>query len=598
MGALLALAGATFYYKTFSHFSFYDDEGYVMLSVAHFLEGKVLFSEIYSQYGPSFYFYRWFLHNALRVPLTHDATRFSSLAVFLLSSAAISLATYRCTKQYWLSAIVVLPCYFCFSCFSNEPGHPQEYLSLLIVCLMLFASLLSGHRRRSLLLLIGVCLSLVLLTKINVGVFVTAAMGFSVVTLAPRSRFLYLCTWTAAIALLLLPIVLAFSFLSLPWVQFLVTLCIGSFLPILFFALQTRETSVFSTADVSFFLAVVCGSLAALICASLLCGTSLAALLEGLVLQHLGSKARFSYPLPAQTISYLPLILGLASFALYARFQSYRATKSIIAPLKLCYAIALIGFACYEAWPLLLSFGLPGLWLLLATTNNQPYPPQQQFTRLFIASLTILLSLQCFPVAGSQLPLSLFPILLAAAMLLADAVGGLSQRGMSALLPVICVASVLLIKPSYNSFESRYHSELWPLNLPGSVRLRIAPADREMIRQVANRLAELQGTFYTYPGMGSFYFWSEKKAPTARFATVPTILFDSKTQQRIVEELRGNNELRIVLRNQEIADFWTTFAERPENSVLLNWLEQNTVEWQSIAQYEVLKRKQPSTQVK
>ena len=53
-GALLLLLAAG-YWMLFSHFAFFDDEGYILLSARSYLEHGHLYTDVYSQYGPSFY---------------------------------------------------------------------------------------------------------------------------------------------------------------------------------------------------------------------------------------------------------------------------------------------------------------------------------------------------------------------------------------------------------------------------------------------------------------------------------------------------------------------------------------------------------------
>ena len=66
-GLLVAAAGVMF-----SAFMFYDDEGYVLLSLRNFAEHGGLYRDVYSQYGP-FPFVLYYLLHTLGVPLAHTA---------------------------------------------------------------------------------------------------------------------------------------------------------------------------------------------------------------------------------------------------------------------------------------------------------------------------------------------------------------------------------------------------------------------------------------------------------------------------------------------------------------------------------------------
>jgi hypothetical protein len=53
LGAALALAGLYAYYVMFSDFSDYDDEGFLDITVRHFLAGRPIYDDVFTQYGRS-----------------------------------------------------------------------------------------------------------------------------------------------------------------------------------------------------------------------------------------------------------------------------------------------------------------------------------------------------------------------------------------------------------------------------------------------------------------------------------------------------------------------------------------------------------------
>lgn len=87
----------TGYYRMFSVFSGFDDEGYLMMSVKQFLNGDALYVEIWTLYGPAYYLYKWFVHGLLNLPITHDVTKFTTLLMWTLISLLGGLVARRLT---------------------------------------------------------------------------------------------------------------------------------------------------------------------------------------------------------------------------------------------------------------------------------------------------------------------------------------------------------------------------------------------------------------------------------------------------------------------------------------------------------------------
>jgi hypothetical protein len=85
VGALIIAAAYAFYF-VFSR-SMSLDEGYLMITVQGFNNGHALYDDVFTQYGPFYYFYKWLLHSILRIPLTHDATRLLCGIHWLMASS-------------------------------------------------------------------------------------------------------------------------------------------------------------------------------------------------------------------------------------------------------------------------------------------------------------------------------------------------------------------------------------------------------------------------------------------------------------------------------------------------------------------------------
>src|SRR5213082_3410322 len=75
----------TAYYRSFTgqNLTFYDDEGMLMIVIKRFLEGHVLYDQVPTIYGPSYYFYEWCAHVLTSTPVSHDSVRFVSICFWV-----------------------------------------------------------------------------------------------------------------------------------------------------------------------------------------------------------------------------------------------------------------------------------------------------------------------------------------------------------------------------------------------------------------------------------------------------------------------------------------------------------------------------------
>src|SRR6185503_93905 len=145
------------------------DEGYLMVTVRGFLEGNPLYDTVFTQYGPFFYLWQWFMRAVLHVPLTHDATRFLCMFHWVAASVVLGIAGAKITRSMLGGLFVFAQSVVHLHYVANEPGHPQEFVALLLAFGAL-AALRQGVK-------IGAWEAIALVTaalaftKINVGVF-------------------------------------------------------------------------------------------------------------------------------------------------------------------------------------------------------------------------------------------------------------------------------------------------------------------------------------------------------------------------------------------------------------------------------------------
>src|ERR1700730_14236516 len=134
---LTALASIPAYYRMFTGFAFWDDEGAMMVTVNQYLGGMKLYNQISVPYGPVYYFYNWALRTVTATALTHDVVRMSSLLPWLLTVFVSAWIVFRFTGSLILSSVTHLLVFLTLSSFfQNDPAHPQELCIFLLVCLV------------------------------------------------------------------------------------------------------------------------------------------------------------------------------------------------------------------------------------------------------------------------------------------------------------------------------------------------------------------------------------------------------------------------------------------------------------------------------
>src|ERR1700687_2867559 len=124
---LSTIAGITAYLAMFAGFSAYDDEGALMITVKQYLDGRTLYVDVFSFYGPVYYLYNWLLHAFTGTPVAHDVVRMTSLVLCLAGAFICAWIVLRLTGSLLMAAVAPLFTSTAITALSrSEPGHPQE----------------------------------------------------------------------------------------------------------------------------------------------------------------------------------------------------------------------------------------------------------------------------------------------------------------------------------------------------------------------------------------------------------------------------------------------------------------------------------------
>lgn len=552
------------------YFANYDDTGFMLTLIQGFNERGSLYRETFSQYGPFFSEFYWFVGRILSVPITQDGIRLIVLVFWVSSSVAAGALAYRIAQRVWVALLVQAVSFHVLDPLVWEPGHPISLVAVLLAALALVAnSLRENKENRAAAILMGTILGLLTMTKINLGVFAIAAIGTAWVYCSPPDLLGRRLRWTVAFffgalgALLVKPAwppEQRFPFVAI----FLCTLA-----AVLVSARGGKlEWPVLRRIGMRALGAFLL-SIALSISGAFLSGTRWSDLVRGLIIQPMALGDVF-IGLPGMERK--GAILALCSFLGASGWWLLKATPILLRRwIDLALRVLFMG---------VITAGLMGhcaLWTMLSFVWIAALPPisaQDQtesdlarFGRLSLVLLAVGQFLGMYPVSGAQMAIPAF----LTSLCLIPVLHGLflSWKGADLFrfphafrvaLPIVVLAAPSLAVAKYwreyvQSIAGVYHTRA-PLNLPGARLLRLDPADAALYRCLAENLRYSRPSFVTLPGMNSFYGWAERPPPTGFNTTMNFALLSGAEQHKIVEVARGCKPIAMVLNVGLMLDFW------------------------------------------
>jgi hypothetical protein len=528
-GLLLALVAVSFAYFTIFGEVRGDDEGYLMISVKGFLDGHALYDEVFTQYGPFYYFYQWLLRSIVAIPLTHDATRLLGIVHWLTAAGLLGLTGGFMTRSVLGGLFVFMQAVVHLTPMAGEPGHPQELVVVMLALSALTAAAAPNKTLTPVLLgLIGAALTL---TKVNVGVFFGLASLLALYVHATGR--LQHRGWIALVLGLVapLPLLLMRAHLGDPWYRNYSLIVVASLVATFLAANSWSErqaTGLRPYAQLALGFAVTSFALLGI---TLLHGSSVQGLIDGLIVTPLSlpGVGWLRRPVSAAMLPNAVIALAVA----IAMLRAGPTCRSLLPLLKGAYGLAgalwLVGDAGLQ-----LVYLLPWSWLIMAPTTGTPESSARSTVpRAFLAFTAVWQSLQAYPVAGTQVAVGTAVMVVIYTLCLTDAFRELAvRRRLEIRWPTLgkpagaypwMVALALLIlfqnvwcRPQ--DARERY-AQLTALDLPGTRRLRLTTDSVLIYRELMDYLERSSDTFITYPGFNSFYFWTGKPPPTFWNAT-------------------------------------------------------------------------------
>lgn len=547
----------------FSTFMFYDDEGYVLISLRNYAEHGGLYREVYTQYGP-FPFFLYHLLHLGGLPFTHVAGRLVTLVAWTGTALACAAVVWQVTRSFFTMLAVLAGTFVYLWVMVSEPAHPGGLITLLVAVAAVigYRCLAHGQSTRWA-LLAGAYGGALVLTKINVGgFFVLAALAW-ISLHHPSARLRYWAPFIVAAGGILLPIALMRPMLGASWAQTYVLIFATT--AIAAAVATSRGTTAASGRTLGW---VVAGGIATgltIVGTVLLRDSSPADLVAGVILNPLRHPTAFSlgYTWPAGSAVWALLSVLLLVAAVFAVRTLPRPVATAIAGMRLAaaggLAYALLTFPTLSPDRLVFGFGAPCLWFFL-----WPLPGAHAAHRpayAWVAWLWLGQYLHAYPVAGSQIAWGTFLALPLVAIGSHEALTWLIKqyRSPSALIPrpvfvagqCLLAALALGLGGRFAAFGQRY-LEGSDLGLPGAEIIRL-PSEASAIFRILTVNANAYGDLlYSEPGMFSLNLWSGLPTPTLANATHWFSLLDQGKQQEIAAKLEAHPKACVIVQREHM----------------------------------------------
>ncbi len=549
----------------FSAFMFYDDEGYVLLSLRNFADHGGLYRDIYTQYGPFPFVFHYVLQ-LLGMPLSHTAGRLITLGAWS-GAALLAAALAGQVTRSLVARLAVLAAVFAYLwVMASEPTHPGGLIVLLTTAVAVLGHhWLARERLRAWALLVGGVTAALLLTKINIGVFV-AFSACAWLLLHHRNPTVH--RWAPAALMIcsaLLPLALMHPLLGVAWVQSfaLVWACAG--------IAVIRATSLNSSAradwrTLGWGLLGAGGVGAVVLGVTLARGSSLADVWGGVVLapmrQPLTFSIRYLWAPGIRVVALASLALCVLAAALRRRHPAVVENSVAVARLAAAGALAinLSRFPGISADYLVFGFALPCLWLFA-----WPLTGEQSIVSQARAWLVLVLLGQClhiFPVAGSQIAWGTLLTIPLAAVGGWDAARWLARRHAETLAAQHWRAAafaggfIMAVFAASTGWKfaqvgDRYR-EGQHLHLPGAEWLRLPDASTALFRLLTYNAIAHADLLFSEPGMFSFNIWSGRPTPTNANTTHWFSLLGPERQQAIIRQLETHPRACVIVHREHV----------------------------------------------
>ncbi|MEO6995651.1 MAG: hypothetical protein ABI273_18745 [Lacunisphaera sp.] len=559
MAVLLAVLTSTGYWLLFSSFAVFDDEGYILLSVRDYFAHGHLYETVYSQYGPAFYAMWDVFQQVIGQPVDHTWARLVTLAFWIGTATSCAFLVRRQTRSSSLSLFTQAATFLFLYFITDEPFHPGS-----LICFMLAASLAAAawlidrERLSAAAVVVGCAGAILLLTKINVGVFYLLSAGGWALTNASSERVRRIFKSVVPAVFLLMAAVLMHTLIREPWIWvFLILFACGA----LALGIATKGESLL-TGRHAIFGALGAVALGLAILGSIwLRGTSPAGLLEGVILGPLRHPGNYSYPVDWRPGSVVVAVLSLI-FAVYHRWLerrfSHQAADRLLLVLRMVTGSALVvGFVLlinFRAVGAIFSYVAPLIWIWSIPLKCIETTAENRAVRSLLACVLLLQFLHAYPVGGSQESWGVFLFFPLVTLGLGDVRLWLLSRSPAQTKPIFrwwtvstLLLAAVLAKSGWTAVHARRHYAAGvPLALPGAGDLRLPEFQSASYQILSLNAAVHSDLLFSLPGMFSFNVWTGLPTPTDKNTTLWFTLLNDQEQQAIIDVLERTPRAAVI----------------------------------------------------
>ncbi len=540
------------YWLLFSTLMAHDDEGYVLISLQNYAAHGGLYTQVFSQYGPFFYFLHDLAHRLLNYEFNNTVARFITLGCWLVTCLACAHLVWRQTRNLFFSAATLFATFIYLQLMVNEPVHPGGLIAALVaLAVWAGAGLIDRRAIGSLAVMSALAGAALLLTKINVGIFFIVASGTWFVLHLRQATHQRTGGGAIAVVVCLLPLALMKSELHESWAwQFAVLSGVASLTMLMAgwtirFPLTQWKFAGYGLISGATLITVVTGCIAYR-------GTSFQSIFDGVVLSPLRQPGIYHFAPDWKPASLFAAGVSVAIAASYLASPNKIKFRNLILGIRLVAGFSL-GLASCHWFPFsfhssVMSYLIPWGWLMVVPLESDE-PRSASSIRLWIGLVLTLQYLHAYPVAGSQTAWGTF---------LAIPLVALGLHNASAYLTQISVASsrvILLLLATFPVLGAaqlglrgwHQYQESPPLSLPGAENIRPPRAFSSALRMVATNAKVHGDMLFSLPGMFSFNGWTGLPTPTFNNTTHWFTLLNERQQREIADALLKDTRSVVIV---------------------------------------------------
>lgn len=575
LAVIVILSLPLMYFRMFTGIAHFDDEGTLLIGFRSLLNGRQMYDEIYSLYGPAYNLLYGFFYKSAGIPLTHSSGRTIALAMWVIFCSGFALLSYRLTRSVAAMVLTYVVMVAVSQHLANSPGHPEELSLVLVTLVLLCCSSLDRRASPPVIATLGAGIACIALIKINFGAYVGGAVALALLSATRAAWWSRLATAVVACALSILPIAVEALLIQFDWVRYSI-----------FSSTLTIAAAVIAVVSGSFparlserHWAILCASFllacVAILSLMLLQGSSAFAIVNSVLLQNVHFIKNWYIPSPVGLEGSLASLLSLILCLLWrypVRDVRLSRSRAVIADCcKVLFgvlAILSIGDPVH-----IITYLTPFCWLGLASGGARVGPSIGRNTLCLFAAT---MSLYPFPVAGHQVDIAAMPTLLVAIMVLHDMTARVPLSWLSSLSArmaggVVLAASLLF----FTIRGAQAYADAEPLGLPGTRHIRIDADHAADIRWINAALKSCDSSF-SLPGQFSYALWTGQRLVTDLNVNDQLAFLTWPQQKQIAAALSRERNL-CILYNPTLLAFFDRGQIRTDPP-LLRYILNNSVE--------------------